>query len=54
MEWNAKWIWDYGEANPRNYWLCFRKSFTVQAHSEEVLGFIQGINAILKLLFKLG
>jgi len=27
MEWKAAWIWDSGEANPWNYWLCARKAF---------------------------
>ncbi|WP_308635375.1 family 78 glycoside hydrolase catalytic domain [Paenibacillus silvisoli] len=25
--WEASWIWDGGEASPRNAWRCFRKSF---------------------------
>src|SRR5579871_2414119 len=27
MEWKAAWIWDSGESNPWNYWLCARKVF---------------------------
>ncbi|MFL5758401.1 MAG: family 78 glycoside hydrolase catalytic domain [Thermomicrobiales bacterium] len=27
MEWRARWIWDAGEASPRNRWQCFRRSF---------------------------
>ncbi len=26
--WHAHWIWDAGEASPRNAWRCFRRSFT--------------------------
>ena len=27
MEWNSYWIWDNSGLHPRNYWLCFRKTF---------------------------
>jgi len=29
MHWQAKWIWDEGEASPRNAWRCFRRTFDV-------------------------
>ncbi|WP_261807846.1 alpha-L-rhamnosidase N-terminal domain-containing protein [Paenibacillus sp. N3.4] len=31
VEWQAQWIWNDGEASPRNEWHCFRKSFEVPA-----------------------
>jgi alpha-L-rhamnosidase len=35
MEWKAKWIWDSAEKNPRNSWVCFRKSFEVDETLED-------------------
>lgn len=35
MDWKAKWIWDDGEEQPRNYWLCFRKSMRLDAAPDE-------------------
>lgn len=29
MDWKAAWIWDNGEENPWNYWLCARRAFEV-------------------------
>jgi hypothetical protein len=29
QEWKAKWIWNDGEASPRNEWWCFRRTFAV-------------------------
>lgn len=40
MDWIAKWIWDHGEAAPRNYWLCFRKSFEFSESINEALLYI--------------
>lgn len=37
MDWIAKWIWDEGEAHPRNRWLCFRKCFLVSGCISEAL-----------------
>ena len=31
MDWQAAWIWDGGEASPRNAWRCFRRSFALEA-----------------------
>jgi hypothetical protein len=31
VHWQAEWIWDAGEASPRNAWRCFRRAFTVEA-----------------------
>ncbi|HEY0827849.1 MAG TPA: family 78 glycoside hydrolase catalytic domain [Bacilli bacterium] len=28
-DWQAQWIWNEGEASPRNEWWCFRKTFEV-------------------------
>lgn len=38
MDWKASWIWDDGDPNPWNYWLCARKTFNLnQAPSEAQL-----------------
>jgi alpha-L-rhamnosidase len=29
VNWEANWIWNQGEASPRNEWWCFRKSFDI-------------------------
>lgn len=36
----AKWIWDSGEMNPRNYFLHVRKSFTLNQSAEEATAYI--------------
>ena len=36
----AKWIWDDGEANPHNYYLHFRKSFTLDNPVKDAKAFI--------------
>lgn len=36
MNWLAKWIWDHGEAQPRNYWLCFTKKIVINEKYDEV------------------
>src|SRR5437867_2474401 len=30
-DWEAKWIWDSGEANPTNYFLMLRKNFRIES-----------------------
>lgn len=35
MDWKAKWIWDNGEEQPRNYWLSFRKTFELHEPFEK-------------------
>ncbi|MHC4113179.1 MAG: hypothetical protein ACYSUY_19065, partial [Planctomycetota bacterium] len=36
----AKWIWDRGEANPRNYYLYVRKTFTLDNAVSSASAFI--------------
>ena len=31
MDWLAEWIWDGGEASPRNAWRCFRRAFALDS-----------------------
>lgn len=35
MKWEAKWIFDSAEAHPRNKWVCFRKTFTLDDNVDE-------------------
>ena len=37
MNWKAKWIWDKSGKHPRNYWLCFRKTFVIDNHIEDAI-----------------
>ncbi|RLF02913.1 MAG: alpha-L-rhamnosidase [Thermoprotei archaeon] len=35
MEWKAKWIWEKNTVAPRNYYLCFRKTFNLPKNAKQ-------------------